>query len=232
MLASLAMLNETFSVIFKHCVMDLFILQLLLPQLRHPKRRRTASKEAWRRMESHSAVLSFLHFVILQLRRARKKWGLTLSKKAYVCPWFMFHSTQSQPNLSILVKSDLLQQKTNIAWSTKKCHDSSWKKEYQEAQFSSSFWSCQNKRKRSFISYYQPEFVDLPTKSSRGNDVLKMGPEIITVENCTFPVVRWFANSLVKNSPNDNWTKTMNESAYSLAHFIICDSMMSKCYND
>ena len=141
------MLNETFSVIFKHCVMDLFILQLLLPQLRHPKRRRTASKEAWRRMESHSAVLSFLHFVILQLRRARKKWGLTLSKKAYVCPWFMFHSTQSQPNLSILVKSDLLQQKTNIAWSTKKCHDSSWKKEYQEAQFSSSFWSCQNKRK-------------------------------------------------------------------------------------
>ena len=115
--------------------MDLFILQLLLPQLRHPKRRRTASKEAWRRMESHSAVLSFLHFVILQLRRARKKWGLTLSKKAYVCPWFMFHSTQSQPNLSILVKSDLLQQKTNIAWSTKKCHDSSWKRRQQLLNF-------------------------------------------------------------------------------------------------
>ena len=88
---------------------------------------------------------TFRHLAVL---RARKKWGLTLSKKAYVCPWFMFHSTQSQPNLSILVKSDLLQQKTNIAWSTKKCHDSSWKKEYhQEAQFSSSFWSCQNKRK-------------------------------------------------------------------------------------
>ena len=225
------MLNATFSVIFNHRVMDLFILQLLLPQLRHPKRRRTASKEAWRRMESHSAVLSFLHFVILQLRRARKKWGLTLSKKAYVCPWFMFHSTQSQPNLSILVKSDLLQQKTNIAWSTKKCHDSSWKKEYhQEAQFSSSFWSCQNKRKEILHLVLSTRVRRPPNQ--RVHDVLKMGPEIITVENCTFPVVRWFANSLVKNSPNDNWTKTMNESAYSLAHFIICDSMMSKCYND